>query len=195
MYVHEHSLTWPVREQWHLLYDLDIDAAHIWSSLNYHHAPLLFLIPRSCIDDPIRSAFLWAVMDGVTGFALGRIAMALSRHATHAYSAWFPLGVMAWYVSFSANRSFLFNPYAISACVAKTMSSLRTCLTVLSVLKAVEASPRWMAFVHTLNCLLFTTPLLLTPALWLLGCDTYAAFGAWRSTFGLRQSDAWVRTR
>ena len=134
-------------------------------------------------------------MDGVTGFALGRIAMALSRHATHAYSAWFPLGVMAWYVSFTANRSFLFNPYAISACVAKTMSSLRTCLTVLSVLKAVEASPRWMAFVHTLNCLLFTTPLLLTPALWLLGCDTYAAFGAWRSTFGLRQSDAWVRTR
>jgi len=83
------------------------------------------------------------------------------------------------------------NPYAVASCAAKSMSQFRACLTVLSLLGAVQGRVWTLSLTHALNSVLFMTPLILTPVLALLGSDTYAAFGAWRSSFGMRRVDAW----
>lgn len=76
------------------------------------------------------------------------------------------------------------------------MVTLRVLLVTLSILAALAgAAGRW-AVVHAMGVLLFVNPLILTPACVLLGADTYADHGRWRSTFGLRQADArtaWAR--
>lgn len=87
--------------------------------------------------------------------------------------------------------SFLLNPYAVAACVAKSMSQLRTCLTLLALLGAVHGASFVVACVQALNSVLFVIPLYVAPALVLLGADAHAQYGRWRAGFGHRQSDAW----
>lgn len=116
------------------------------------------------------------------------------RHWRRALSAMCELCQPRWPHGTSGDsRSFLLNPYAIAACAAKSMSQLRTCLWLLTLLGAVHGASLVVACMQALNVVLFMSPLCVTPALLLLGADAHAQYGRWRARFGQRQSDAWLQ--
>ena len=71
------------------------------------------------------------------------------------------------------------------------MSTLRVFFVVVAMSSAAAGASRRLAFTHAVACILFYTPVLLTPPLVLLGAESYAEYGAWRTQFGRRRSDAW----
>lgn len=71
------------------------------------------------------------------------------------------------------------------------MVTVRVLLAALSVWCAVLGASLGLALSHALNVLLFLHPLVLTPALALLGADMHAEHGRWRAHFGMRRAEAW----
>ncbi|WFD38118.1 uncharacterized protein MJAP1_001066 [Malassezia japonica] len=170
-----------LREASFLLNTLQVDPKAVWASLSVHHSPLLLVLDR-LISDPVRSACTWIAMDVTTGLVLAAVASRLAQNAGGRVKYLSPAAVAACY---------WMNPYAIACCAAKSMATLRVLLVALSVLFAVLGASLRLALVHTLSTLLFLNPLMLTPALVLLGADSYAEHGRWRATFGMRRADAW----
>lgn len=154
----------------------------IWGSLTQHHSPLLLLLPTKLILDPFLSAVAWIAVDVLTAVTLAKTAEILRSRSKNKAVCLSPVLVAA---------CFLLNPYAIAACVAKSMSQVRTCLIMVSLLSAIRGSSRLLVLSHVLNSILFFTPIMFTPIFALLGSDSYADYGSWRSKFGLRRVDAW----
>lgn len=170
-----------LRELHVLLRSVHVAPRDVWASLSVHHSPLLLLVPHSWIMDARVSAALWIAMDVISAWALANTAALLRQRTKLRILS--PALVAA---------CFLLNPYAIFACAAKSMSQLRAALTVLSVWGAVQGQLWTLVCAHAVNCLLFLTPLMLTPCFALLGSDAHAAHGAWRAKFGVRRADAWT---
>ncbi|WFD22043.1 hypothetical protein MEQU1_000705 [Malassezia equina] len=167
----------------YLLTVLQVPAEALWRSKGLHHSPLLLMLPSSVIMDPWLSACLWIALDVVSGVALAALAATLAKRAER------HVRIVPSFVA----ACFLLNPYAVAACVAKSMSQWRSCLTLLALLSAVHGVWLLVACVQALNTVLFMNPVCVTPALLLLGADAHAKYGRWRVQFGQRQSDAWTQ--
>lgn len=121
----------------YLLHDLAIDPALVWRSMNVHHSPLLLLAPRAWIFDPMQSSVVWAALDSCTAASLAATAAAV-RAQTAGMQCMSPAAIAAVYA---------LNPYAVAACVAKSMSTVRSLCIALAVWAAVRGT--WWGFSGT----------------------------------------------
>ncbi|WFD29101.1 hypothetical protein MSPP1_000106 [Malassezia sp. CBS 17886] len=173
-----------LRETKYLLDTMRVDPASVWSSLTVHHSPLLLLLPDAWVFDARRSAVLWIALDTATGAILGAVASLLAERRGKHWRSLSPAEVVTCY---------MLNPYAIACCAAKSTSALRALLLAASLLAALRSASAALAATQAMSSVLFLTPVLFTPALVLLGADSYADYGRWRATFGVRRSDAWAQ--
>lgn len=141
----------------------------------FHQAPL-FLPLFSLLPDPLRypllTILLYTLVDLASAYALMQTYATGNSYTTRFFTS--PRQSMKWSPSAVA-ATYLFNPFVILGCLARSTSVFGNLFVLLSVLKACRGSPFTSAFSLALASYISLHPLLLLPPVAILCYDSWLA--------------------
>ncbi|EAT92331.1 hypothetical protein HBH56_137460 [Parastagonospora nodorum] len=140
----------------------------------YHQAPLLlplFALLPSPTDYPIATDVLYIVVDLLSAYAIGQIANSGQNVATRLFTSsrknlrWSSLAITA---------GFLFNPFTIATCLARSTSAFSNLFILTAIAKASQGASSTFILALSFAAYLSMHPILLFPPLLLLLYDARA---------------------
>ncbi|KAH3972414.1 hypothetical protein HBI25_009600 [Parastagonospora nodorum] len=140
----------------------------------YHQAPLLlplFALLPSPTDYPIATDVLYIVVDLLSAYAIGQIANSGQSVATRLFTSsrknlrWSSLAITA---------GFLFNPFTIATCLARSTSAFSNLFILTAIAKASQGASSTFILALSFAAYLSMHPILLFPPLLLLLYDARA---------------------